>query len=71
MKSFGIEFITEHPIGKFLDLTASGVTNIDFVIPDLKIAIEVDGPSHFVVTPTGLRLSQTTIAKARMLRGCG
>ena len=45
-----------------------GVLTIDFYVPDLRLGIEVDGPSHFVSSPDGLRLSGTTKAKHRVLR---
>lgn len=46
--------------------------NVDFVLPDCKIAIELDGPSHFVISQNdNLILNGTTLAKHRYLRNCG
>lgn len=51
-----------------------GVLSVDFVIPSHKIAIELDGPSHFIISQKEdepLILSGTTIAKQRLLKKCG
>ena len=66
-----LKFETEQLIGKWLWVTFLGIVNVDFVVPSLKVAIEVDGPSHFISTPDGLHLSMTTQAKHRMLKNCG
>lgn len=43
-----------------------GVHTVDFYIPKLKMALEVDGPSHFL-SPT-FEKNGTTRAKHRMLQ---
>jgi very-short-patch-repair endonuclease len=49
-----------------------GVLSVDFVLPKHRIAIELDGPSHFLIKEDGsLKLSGTTIAKQRVLAKCG
>ena len=44
---------------------------VDFYLPKYRIAVEIDGPSHFVNTSDGLTPSMTTLAKHRFLRKCG
>lgn len=67
-----LKYETEQLVGKWLYLTFLGIVNVDFVVPSLKVAIEVDGPSHFISTPDGsMTLSMTTKAKHRLLKNCG
>ena len=41
-----------------------GVLSVDFVLPKYRIAIELDGPSHFLIERNGaLKLTGTTLAK--------
>lgn len=51
-----------------------GVISIDFYIAEYNIAIELDGPSHFVICDNKtnpIEISGTTEAKRRFLQECG
>lgn len=49
-----------------------GVLSVDFYLPKYRIAIELDGPSHFIIRKDrSLTLSGTSLAKQRVMAKCG
>ena len=49
----------------------AGGYSVDLLIPQQRIVVEVDGPSHFVSTRTGPSPSGSTMLKHRHLKACG
>ena len=48
----------------YMKEVAVGVLTVDFVLPKYRVAIELEGPSHFLIQRDGsLKLSGTTLAK--------
>ena len=65
-------FLT-HQLGENFETEVRvGVLSVDLVLPKYKIAIELEGPSHFIIKENGdLMLTGTTLAKHRVLAQCG
>ena len=60
LKGMRVDFKSEQRVGLY---------SVDFQLTGKKIAIEVDGPSHFIC-PT-MQLTGSSSAKQRYLRRCG
>ena len=60
LKQLKVDYKTERQVG---------IYSVDFDLPGKRIAIEVDGPSHFLC-PT-MQFVGSSSAKSRYLRRCG
>ena len=55
---------------KYEEEAILGIYSVDIAVPDYKVAIEVDGPSHFTRTRPKRPLGPT-LMKQRHLKGAG